>query len=127
MKRIILIIALVAATAAGNTPVTRHPDGTVTIDTSTLKTEEGFMGATPLLIHLDAQDKITRIEALPNDETPAYWEAAFGKLSAAWKGVKADKVQEMKVDAVSGATFSSNAIISNVRAGVSCYLETKSK
>jgi uncharacterized protein with FMN-binding domain len=48
-------------------------------------------------------------------------------LSKAWNGVPADEAVKLEVDAVSGATFSSDAIISNVRAGISCYLESKKR
>lgn len=67
------------------------------------------------------------IEFLPNDETPSYWQMAVDKLSHAWDGVPADKVSSLEVDAVTGATYSSEGIISNVRAGIACYLESKGK
>jgi len=125
VKRLFLILTLIAATAATTSPVKKHADGSVTIDTSTLKTVEGYMGPTPLVVYVDAQGLVSRIEALPNEETPAYWRLAMEGLSKAWNGVPADEAVKLEVDAVSGATFSSDAIISNVRAGISCYLESK--
>ncbi len=125
VKRLFLILTLIAATAATTSPVKKHADGSVTIDTSTLKTVEGYMGPTPLVVHVDALGLVSRIEALPNEETPAYWRLAMEGLSKAWNGVPADEAVKLEVDAVSGATFSSDAIISNVRAGISCYLESK--
>ena len=125
VKRFLLVLTLIAATAATTSPVKKHADGSITIDTSTLKTVEGYMGPTPLVIHVDAQGLVSRIEALPNEETPAYWRLAMEGLSKAWNGVPADEAVKLEVDAVSGATFSSDAIISNVRAGISCYLESK--
>ena len=125
MKRILFIIILLAATAAATTPVVKHSDGTVTIDTSTLKAGEGCFGPTPLIIHLDAQNRISKIEALPNVETPAYWQLVIDKLSKAWNGVPADQVKDLKVDAVSGATYSSEGFISNVQTGIAYFLESK--
>lgn len=127
VKRFLLVLTLIAATAATTSPVKKNADGSVTIDTSTLKTVEGYMGPTPLVIHVDAQGLVSRIEALPNEETPAYWRLAMEGLSKAWDGVPAAEAVKMEVDAVSGATFSSDAIISNVRAGISCYLESKKR
>ncbi len=125
VKRLLLVLTLIAATAATTSPVKKNADGSVTVDTSTLKTVEGYMGPTPLVIHVDAQGLVSRIEALPNEETPAYWRLAMEGLSKAWNGLPADEAVKLEVDAVSGATFSSDAIISNVRAGISCYLESK--
>lgn len=126
-KRLLLVLTLIAVTAATTSPVKKHADGSVTIDTSTLKAVDGYVGPTPLVIHVDAQGLVSRIEALPNEETPAYWRLAFDGLSKAWDGVPAAEAAKMEVDAVSGATFSSDAIISNVRAGITCYLESKKR
>ena len=40
-------------------------------------------------------------------------------------GMKVKKVQTAKVDAVAGATFTSNALIQNINAGLNYYLEHK--
>lgn len=125
MRRALLIIIILAATAAATTPIVKHPGGVVTIDTSTLKASEGCFGPTPLLIHLDSLECISKIEPLPNAETPAYWQLVLDKLSTAWNGIPADKVKELKVDAVSGATYSSEGFISNVQTGIAYYLESK--
>ena len=125
MKKVLILIALVAATAAATSPVKKNQDGTVTIDTSSLKTVEGCFGPTPLIIHLDAQGVVSEIEALPNDETPAYWQMAVDGLKKIFIGVEADKVDNLEVDAVSGATYSSEGFISNVKAGISVYLEAE--
>lgn len=83
------------------------------------------MGPTPLLIHLDAQERVTRIEALPNSETPAYWGAVMERLSTLWNGLPVQKVLSRQVDAVSGATYSSQGFFSNLEKGISYYLNTK--
>ena len=86
-NRILLILALVVATVAATSPVKKHPDGSVTIDTSTLRAVDGYMGATPLIIHLDENDRVSCIESLPNEETPAYWKLAEEGLSKVWNGI----------------------------------------
>ena len=122
---IIFLISLFATLAATSTPVTRHQDGSITIDTSTLKASEGRFGPTPLIIHLDSLERVTGIESLKNVETPSYWRYVIDKLSHAWDGVPAGEVDSVKVDAISGATFSSESLISNVRTGIAYYLESK--
>ena len=122
MKRL-FILSLLLLVAATTTPVKKHQDGSVTIDTSSLKAIEGCFGPTPVIIHLDSRERVSKIEFLPNYETPSYWELVVSKLSHAWDGVPADKVSSFKVDAVSGATYSSEGLISNVQVGISYYLQ----
>ncbi len=124
MKRFVFLACLLAL-AATTSPVKKQADGTVTINTTTLKADEGCFGPTPLLIHLDAQERVSRIEALPNGETPSYWSLVMEKLSTAWNGVPASEAASLEVDAVSGATYSSEGLISNVRSGIIYYLQGK--
>lgn len=124
MKRFIFLACLLAL-AATTSPVKKQADGTVTINTTTLKADEGCFGPTPLLIHLDAQERVSRIEALPNAETPSYWTLVMEKLSTAWNGVPASEAASLEVDAVTGATYSSEGLISNVRSGIIYYLQGK--
>ena len=125
MKRLFLCVVLIAAVAATTTPIKKGQDGSVTINTTTLKAADGCFGPTPIIIHLDAKDKVSKIELLPNDETPAYWQMVVEKLFHAWDGVAAKDVASVKVDAVSGATYSSEGLISNVQTGIAYYLNNK--
>jgi len=126
-KTLFAIAAMVTLIAATTTPVKKQQDGSVTIDTSTLKASEGCFGPTPIIIHLDSLERVSQIEILPNEETPSYWQLVVDKLSHAWDGVPADKVSTRKVDAISGATYSSEGFISNVQTGIAYYLESKAK
>lgn len=127
MKKALLLISLLIIIAATTTPVRKHQDGSITIDTSTLKAREGCFGPTPILIHLDSLERVSKIAFLPNDETLSYWQLVVDKLSHAWDGVPADEVSSIKVDAVSGATYSSEGLISNVQTGIAYYLESKAQ
>ena len=92
-------------------------NGTVLINTTTLcKDVEGFMGPTPVEIRI-RKDTIINITPLANEETPGYFNEAVTILKK-WIGLTPAKGLELEVDAVSGATFSSNALIENVRAGL---------
>ena len=100
--------------------VTTGPDGTVIIHTANLPgTIAGYAGHVPLDIYIK-DGKISDIEALPNEETPSFFERASALLGK-WKGLSPEEGLETKVDAVSGATFSSSAIINNVNTGLSYY------
>lgn len=122
MKRLFILLLVLFATSSVSTPLIKNPDGSTTINTTSLKAAEGCFGPTPLIIHIDSNGVVSKIEALPNDETPEYWEKAVKGLSKVFKGESAREIKEMKVDAVSGATYSSEGYISNVKAGVDCYL-----
>ena len=124
MKRFILIASLLAL-AATTSPVKKQADGTVTINTTTLKADEGCFGPTPVIIYLDAQERVSKIEALPNTETPSYWNLVMEKLSTVWNGIPASEAASLEVDAVTGATYSSEGLISNVRSGLTYYQQSK--
>lgn len=104
------------ATAAAS-PMTTLTDGTTVINTTTLGHDiGGYAGPVPLEIHLK-DGRIGKIVALKNNETPDFF-AEASTLLGRWNGKTLEEAQALQVDAVSGATFSSRAIIGNVRAGV---------
>lgn len=118
-----------AATKADDVTVTQNdtltisPDGSMVINTTYPASDvSGFRGAVPLKIYIDADGIITNIEALPNSETPRFFERASALLSE-WEGKTVNEAQATDVDAVSGATFSSKAIIENVHRGLD-YAQT---
>ena len=93
------------------------PDGTVIINTTSLaKDVNGYGGNVPLDIYLK-DGKVVKIKALKNSETPEFF-AQASKLLTAWNGKKIDDAQKMKVDGVSGATYSSRGILGNVQRGL---------
>lgn len=106
--------------------VAAGPDGSVIIHTSGLPgTISGYAGPVPLDIFI-TDGKISEIKALPNAETPSFFKRAEELLSK-WNGMTPEDALEVNVDAVSGATYSSSAIISNVNAGLAHYQKTGTK
>lgn len=69
----------------------------------------GYAGQVPLEVYV-ADGRVMRIEALPNNESPAFFNKAT-RLLTAWNGLTLGEALRKEVDAVSGATFSSQAII----------------
>ena len=78
---------------------------------------KGFNGPTPLQIALDKDGKIIEVRVLENDETPGFLSRVVktGFLDS-WNGKTIQEALDMEVDAVTGATFSSNAIQKSLKA-----------
>lgn len=86
---------------------------------------KGFNGPTPVFVAIGTDGVVKGIVALDNDETPSF----FTRLEEAglfnkWNGKKAAEAAQLEVDAVSGATFSSRAVIENVKAALARYANT---
>ncbi len=93
------------------------PDGSTVINTKALGDDiQGYAGKVPLEITVK-DGKVLSVKALDNAETPDFFEQA-STLLARWNGKTLEEAQAMKVDAVSGATFSSKAIIANMQRGL---------
>lgn len=83
----------------------------------------GYGGTIPMLVALDKELKVTGIHVLANSETPSFieelragTEESGGKgLFDSWTGLSAEEAAAKKVEAVSGSTLSSNAIIHGVQ------------
>lgn len=108
--------AAVVSVAQGSDTLEVQPDGTFVVNTRVLaKDVQGYGGPVPLKIHMDG--RLTAIEAEPNAESPSFFDRAK-ELFSRWQGKTIDEAMAEDVDAVSGATFSSKAIIRNVQRGL---------
>ncbi len=77
----------------------------------------GYGGPVPLEIYV-TDGKIDSVVALSNSETPKFFARLESSgLTRAWNGKTLKEAETMDVDAVTGATYSSNAFIANVRVG----------
>ncbi len=75
----------------------------------------GFEGRTPIEIEMKG-DTIYQIRILSNEESPEHMDILYnGDLDKKWDGMTLREASEAEVDIVSGATFSSSAIIRSVR------------
>jgi len=106
--------------------MTKERDVTI-INTSSLATDiKGFAGCTPVKVYIKG-GKVLRVEALENEETPKFFEMVEKGLMKKWNGKPVKTAEKCKVDAVTGATLSSEAVIENVRRGISYYLYANKK
>ena len=92
-------------------------DGSIVVNTTSLAADiSGYAGRVPLEITV-SDGIVTHIKALDNAESKPFFDKASA-LFARWTGKSVAEAADMKVDAVSGATFSSRAIIGNVQRGL---------
>ncbi len=117
--RVFLIAAIATITYSVNAepyPVREvMADGTIVINTTELtKQITGYDGTTPIKLYV--KDGVIRdLVTLPNYETPEYFEDVKKKLPKRWIGLTIEDAKSMEVDVVSGATFSSESVIENVK------------
>ena len=86
---------------------------------------KGFAGPTPLYIYVSKEGTIKQIIAADNADTPDFFNRAFTSLAPQWRDKSMEQAATLKVDAVSGATFSSNAIIANVQRTLAAQVLSK--
>lgn len=122
---VLAIIAIVFICATTDDKVMTKEKGVYIVNTTTL-TEDviGYNGTTPLKVYIK-DDKIQKVEALPNEETPRFFEMVKSGLLNKWNGMTVAKAATAEVDGVTGATYSSNAVKANVKAGVKYYQKHK--
>ncbi|MBQ8657399.1 MAG: FMN-binding protein [Prevotella sp.] len=124
-KQIVLSVAFLALCAMKCDDVMTKEKGTYIVNTTTLaKDVRGYRGSTPLKIYIK-KNKIEKVEALKNHETPDYFEEVEAVLLPKWKGMTVKKALTTEVDGVTGATFSSKAVKENVKRGLEYYQKNK--
>lgn len=88
------------------------------INTSSIGRDiSGYGGPVPVEIFVSG-GVIDSVKALPNSESGEFFsKLESGGLTKAWDGKTLEEAAVMEVDGVTGATYSSNAFIANVKAG----------
>ncbi len=87
---------------------------------------EGYNGSTPVAIAFDTEDRIIGTMLLPNDETPSFARRVErAGLYDSWNGLTAEEALTLEVDGVSGATYTSEAVILCVQKRLEIYLGQK--
>lgn len=131
MKKIALIcaafaaIVLLSSANKKDDKVMVKEDGAYVINTTELgKGVDGYVGPTPLKVYI-RKNKIEKIEFLPNQETPKYWNACKKHMLNKWDGMKVSEAKTAEVDGRTGATFSSDAVKKNVKLAVEYYEKNK--
>ena len=119
-----LIMSLVLTSFMADETMTKE-NGAFVINTTELgKNVEGYQGTTPLKVYIK-NNKVEKIEFLKSTETPKYYAKVKKALQDKWNGLKVKDAKSQQVDAVTGATYSSEAVIENVRLALDYYQSHK--
>lgn len=126
MKKILLYIAIATiflgtfavSSSCGSRRAPAVAD-TLVVNTTELAADvTGFNGPTPVEISI-CKGVITDIKVLPNQETPRFLERVLESgLLKSLIGKTPEEARKAKLDAVTGATYTSLALIENVRRGL---------
>ena len=119
-----LTVTLVSAGQKDDEIMTKEY-GMYVVNTTTLgKDVQGYVSTTPVKVYIK-KNKVEKVEFLKNQETPKYMARVKKALLNKWDGLKVKDAATQKVDGVTGATFSSDAIIKNVQLALEYYQKHK--
>ena len=118
------VTAFLLSAMPGDQVISKEGKSVVVNTTSLTKSVKGYIGSTPLKIYI-TNNKIEKIEALPNQETPKYFTRVKKQMLDKWNGLTGNKAIKANVDGVTGATLSSDAVRKNVVQGLEYYKKNK--
>ena len=96
--------------------------GTVLLSEPYSEPVKGYNGPTPLLIALDAENHIMQVVLLDNHETPRFAQrVADGGLYQTWNGLTVEEALAKNVDAISGATYTSESVKNSLKVRLQAY------
>ena len=100
------------------------PSGETVVNTTTIgKDIIGYVGATPVEITIK-EGKIEKVKPLDNKETPEFFGSVVNSdLFDSLEGLTLEEASKKQLDGVSGATYTSNALIKNIKAGVAYAMD----
>lgn len=102
--------------------------GTVLLSDPFSASVNGYNGPTPLIIALDAEDRITDVKLLDNHETPRFAErVANSGLYDSWDGLSVEEALALPVDAVTGATYTSTGVKKSLAVRLKAYQRQQEK
>ena len=121
-KYTFLLLAALALMSAGKQDgaITKENGSNIVNTTTIAQDVEGYNGPVPLKIYIK-KNKIEKVELLKNQETPKYLVKVKNALLNAWDGLTIKEAKAKKVDGVTGATFTSDAIKENIQKGLDYY------
>lgn len=127
MKKSLLTALLLAAFSFADAQdvMKKEKDGTYVVNTTTLaKDVEGYNGTTPIEVYIK-KNKIVKVVPLKSQEGPKYVAKVKKGMLPKYEGMNVKKGTVADVDAVTGATFTSEAIKENVKRAVAYYKKNK--
>ena len=123
MKKRLFIVSVLALTTMSfvqDSPISEE-QGMVVVNTTTLCPDvKGYADAVPVKIYIKG-GKIEKIKPLHNAETPKFWALIKKEMLPKWEGMDVKKAVKTKVDAVTGATLTSNGVSDMLQDGFKKY------
>ena len=127
MKKRLLVLFVLSLTLMSfvqDSPISEE-QGTMVVNTTTLCPDvKGYADVVPVKIYIK-DGKIEKIKPLRNAETPKFWALIKKDMLPKWEGMDVKKAAKAKVDAVTGATMSSKALLKNVQTGCDYYVKNQ--
>ena len=127
MKKTLLSVLLAVAfvTASAQDVMRKEKDGTYVVNTTTLAQDvEGYNGSTPVEVYIK-KNKIVKVVPLKSQEGPKYVAKVKKDMLPKYEQMNVKKGTVQDVDAVTGATFTSQAVQENIRRAVAYYKKHK--
>ena len=127
MKKTLLSVLLAVAfvTASAQDVMRKEKDGTYVVNTTTLAADvEGYNGPTPVEVYI-RKNKIVKVVPLKSQEGPKYVAKVKKDMLPKYEQMNVKKGTVQDVDAVTGATFTSQAVQENIRRAVDYYKKHK--
>jgi electron transport complex protein RnfG len=128
MIKTVMTLLLMAAfiTADAQQVMRKEKDGTYVVNTTTLANDvDGYAGPTPVEVYIK-KNKIVKVVPLKMQDGPKYVAKVKNGMLTKYEGMKIEKKKALpKVDGVTGATFTSDAVRENVQRAVEYYQKHK--
>ena len=121
----VLMLAVAFVTASAQDVMRKEKDGTYVVNTTTLAQDvEGYNGPTPVEVYIK-KNKIVKVVPLKSQEGPKYVAKVKKDMLPKYEQMNVKKGTVQDVDAVTGATFTSQAVQENIRRAVAYYKKQK--
>ena len=128
MMRTFITLLLMAAfvTAEAQQVMRKEKDGTYIVNTTTIANDvEGYAGPTPVEVYIK-KNKIVKVVPLKTMDGPKYVAKVKNQMLTKYEGMKVDKKNALpKVDGVTGATFTSDAMREHINRAIAYYQKHK--
>lgn len=120
----LMAVVFMVSAMPGEPVITKSGNQTIVNTTSIASDIKGYNGPTPLKIYI-SNNKIVKVEALPNQETPKYFAKVKKDMMDKWNGMTVNGAIKANVDGVTGATISSDCVKKTVKRGLEYYKKNK--
>ena len=128
MIKIVMTLLLMTAfvTADAQQVMRKEKDGTYVVNTTTLANDvDGYAGPTPVEVYIK-KNKIVKVVPLKTMDGPKYVAKVKNGMLTKYEGMKIEKKASLpKVDGVTGATFTSDAMRQNIERAIEYYQKHK--